>query len=92
MKIKVVVHPNSKPPRIIKDLLQTLHIYVGEPALENRANKAVVEALAEFYKIPKSCVKLVAGEKSKSKVFELALIGSKTINNELVQLKYKVVK
>jgi len=71
MKISVIVHPNSKNPRIEKDLMETLHVYVNAPPLEGKANKAVSEALAQFLKIKKNEVILIRGEKSKNKVFEI---------------------
>lgn len=69
MKVIVRAHPNSKKPRIEKDMFGTLHVYVKEPPLEGKANKAVVEALVVFFKIKKSAVILVSGEKSKNKIF-----------------------
>jgi hypothetical protein len=71
MKIDIIAHPNSKKPRIEKDLLGTLHIYVNEPPLEGKANNSVREALAKYFEIRKSNVILVSGEKSKNKVFEI---------------------
>jgi uncharacterized protein (TIGR00251 family) len=71
MKISVVVHPNAKQPRIEKDLLETLHVYVHEPPLEGKANRAVINTLAEHFHIKKSQVILVRGAKSKVKVFEV---------------------
>ncbi|MBI5530439.1 MAG: DUF167 domain-containing protein [Candidatus Doudnabacteria bacterium] len=71
MTITVQVHPNSKKPRIEKDLFGELHIYVNQPPLEGKANKAVTESLAEHFKVSKSRVVLVRGEKSKKKTFEI---------------------
>lgn len=71
MKISIVAHPNSKKPRIEKDLLGTLHVYVNAPPLGGKANKAVIEALAEYFNVKKSCVLLISGTKSKSKTFEI---------------------
>jgi len=71
MKISVIVHPNSKKPRIEKDLTKMLHIYVNAPPLEGKANKVVVESLAKYFKIKKSNIVLIRGEKSKNKVFEI---------------------
>ena len=71
MKISIIVHPNSKRPRIEKDLLDTLHVYVNQPPLEGKANKAVIEALAEYFKVKRNCVRLLSGEKSKNKLFEI---------------------
>jgi len=71
MKIEIYVHANSKSPRIDKTSDGTLHIYVREPAIEGKANGAVVEMLSEIYKTPKSSINLIHGEKSKNKIFEI---------------------
>lgn len=71
MKASVIVHPNAKNPRIEKDLLEVLHIYVHEPPLEGKANKAVIQALADYFQTKKSNVILLSGEKTKNKVFEV---------------------
>ena len=71
MKIEVVVHPNSKNPRVEKDLIGMIHVYVNTPPLEGKANKAVVESLADYLKVKKSGIILIKGEKSKNKVFEV---------------------
>ncbi len=71
MKISIIAHPNAKRPRIETDLLETIHVYVNQPPLEDKANKAIVAALAAYYKQPKSAIRLVAGQKSKLKTFEI---------------------
>ncbi|MBI4038797.1 DUF167 domain-containing protein [Candidatus Daviesbacteria bacterium] len=72
MKIQVVVHPNSKKERIEKDLFDSLHIYVNQPPLEGKANKATIESLANYYKTSKANVRLISGAKSKHKIFEIS--------------------
>ncbi len=69
MTVIITAHPNSKRPRIEKDLFGGLHIYVNQPPLEGKANKAVAEVLAEHFKVSKSKVVLIRGEKSKQKTF-----------------------
>ncbi|MFH1561024.1 MAG: DUF167 domain-containing protein [Patescibacteria group bacterium] len=71
MKVLVIVHPNAKRPRVEKDMLGDLHVYVNQPPLEGRANRAVVESLAEFFKIRKNKIILVSGVKSKRKLFDI---------------------
>ncbi len=71
MKISVIVHPNSKRERAEKDLLDTLHVYVNQPPLEGKANRATIEALADHFKTSKSNVKLISGAKHKYKIFEI---------------------
>ena len=48
-----------------------LKIAVQAPPVEGRANTALVAFLADFFGIPRSRVKLVSGELSRSKVFLL---------------------
>lgn len=71
MKISVIVHPNAKRERIEKDLLDTLHVYVNQPPLEGKANRASTEALANYFNTSKSKVNLISGAKSKYKIFEI---------------------
>lgn len=71
MKLSVLVHSNSKKPRIEIGLRGVLHVYVNEPPLEGRANRAVTEALAKYFQVPKSRVVMVKGTKSKQKMFEI---------------------
>lgn len=73
MRLSVIAHPNSKKPRIEKDLLETVHVYVREPPLEGKANKAVIEALADYFCVKKSAVTFVSGTKSKLKHFDIKL-------------------
>jgi len=42
---------------------------VAQP-IENKANLEIISLLAAYYKIPKSQIKLVRGQKSKVKVLE----------------------
>jgi len=72
MKITIIAHPNSKKPRIEKDLMGTLHVYVNKPPLENKANEAVLEDLAKYLEIKKNQLILISGEKSKTKTFEIS--------------------
>ncbi len=48
-----------------------LKIAVQAPAVEGRANSALVEFLADKFDVPKSYIELVSGELSRSKVFLL---------------------
>ena len=71
MKLNIIVHPNSKSPRLEMDMLDMLHVYVKAPPQEGKANKEVIEALAKYFKVKKQKVILVGGQKSKGKVFEI---------------------
>lgn len=71
MKVSIIAHPNSKKPRIEKDLFNSLHVYVSEPPLEGKANNAIRDALTKYFEVKKSDILIISGEKSKNKIFEV---------------------
>ena len=73
-KIVVRVKPGSKKgPLVQTSLTGELLVYVREPAVEGRANKAVVELLAKYFEVPKSHVQLISGHTSRHKKFIIGL-------------------
>lgn len=71
MKITIIAHPNSKRPRIEKDLLGILHVYINQPPLEGKANREIINSLAKYFNTSKNRVIFNSGEKSKQKTFEI---------------------
>lgn len=69
-KISVRVKPGSKKgPAIQLALDGSLLVFVREPAVGGKANKAVTELLAKYFEVPKSHVQLVSGHASRHKKF-----------------------
>ena len=56
-----------------------LRLRVTAPALEGRANQAVVALLAEQLRVPKSSIKITAGERSPQKAIEVAGLDAATV-------------
>jgi uncharacterized protein YggU (UPF0235/DUF167 family) len=74
MIIEVRVKPNSKiGPQVQLGLDGSLLVYVREPAVDGKANQAVVRVLAEYYKVSKSRVKFISGLTRKQKRFVIDL-------------------
>jgi uncharacterized protein YggU (UPF0235/DUF167 family) len=48
-----------------------LSVAVKEPATENRANHAILQALARHFGVPPSRVQLLRGATARNKVFEI---------------------
>lgn len=83
MKIFVKAKPGAQEERIIKkDESQDLfgqnrpaeniyEVWVKEPPIQGRANIAIAKALASYFKVPNSQIKLVSGFSSKQKIFEI---------------------
>ena len=70
-KISVVVKTNSKKPNI--EVVDETHwiVRVRELPIDGKANLAVIKAIADFLKIPKSKVSIQKGEASKKKLIEI---------------------
>ena len=71
MKISIRVVPNAKKEKIVENGA-TVKVYVNAPALEGRANKKVIELLAEHYGVKKYNI-IVRGEVQRDKVVEVNL-------------------
>jgi uncharacterized protein (TIGR00251 family) len=71
MKIRVKVKPNSRTEEVSQEG-DSFIIKVKEPPKEGRANQAVIELLAEHFRLPRSRVRILSGLKSKNKVIEIA--------------------
>jgi hypothetical protein len=71
MKVTITAHPNSKHPRIEKDSKEVIHVYVNASPFRGKANKEIIEALANYFGTKKGKVFLVKGANSKNKVFEI---------------------
>lgn len=68
--VRVVVKPGSKKgPYIQLGLDGLLMVCVREPALEGKANIAVINELAKYYDVPKSRISLKSGSTGKYKTF-----------------------
>lgn len=74
MRVNITVKPGSKKgPLVQQGLLGGLLVFVREPALDGKANAAVVELLAEHYNVPKSSVTITHGHKSAHKICVIVL-------------------
>lgn len=67
----VRVQPRASRDEIVGVMEGALKIRLQAPALENRANEALIELLARFLKTPKSAVRILGGERSRSKRIEV---------------------
>ncbi len=71
MKIKVKVKPNARKEEIKKISEDMYEVKVTVVPEKGKANKKVIEVLSKYFNVSKSRIKLVKGEKSKEKLFEI---------------------
>ncbi|MEO0087074.1 MAG: DUF167 domain-containing protein [candidate division WOR-3 bacterium] len=68
--IKIRVIPNAKKNEIVKEK-DRLKVYLTAPPIEGKANKVLIEILAEYFNVKKGQIKIIKGEKSKDKIIEI---------------------
>ncbi|KAF0133792.1 MAG: hypothetical protein FD145_1108 [Candidatus Saganbacteria bacterium] len=67
MNIRVV--PNAKHNKVLEEK-DRLKVYLTAPAVDGKANKALIEILAEHFNMRKSKIKIIKGEKNREKVIK----------------------
>jgi hypothetical protein len=72
MKINVKVTTKSKKDGIEFDSNQNLYkIKISIAPEEGKANKALIELLASYFKVKRSEIKIITGKTSKTKIIEI---------------------
>lgn len=70
-RINLRVIPRASQNKIDVDANGTYRLHITAAPVDGAANDAVVRALAEYFKVPKSGIKIVRGATSRDKVVEL---------------------
>lgn len=69
LSISVKVQPRSSRNAIEQTPANDLKIYLTAPPVDGAANQACIDLLAKSLHLPKSSFSLLAGQKSRNKVF-----------------------
>lgn len=70
MQIHVKVKPNSKTEEVTQESGSFI-VRVRELPREGKANLAVIKLLAEYFRVPKSQVRILSGLNSRNKIVEV---------------------
>ena len=71
MRYRVKVHPKSRSEGVVRNADGSLKVHLRVPPVQGRANKALVDILAEHFEVSRSGIKIVKGGKSRDKVVEI---------------------
>lgn len=71
MLVKVRVSANSKKEEVIRKSEDSFEVKIRAKPVEGQANRAVIEALASFLKLPQNKIRLIRGFKTRNKIFEI---------------------
>jgi uncharacterized protein (TIGR00251 family) len=69
--VPVRVQPRASKDEIAGEMGGALKVRLCAPAVEDRANEALVEFLARLLKTPKAAVRILSGERSRMKRLEI---------------------
>jgi len=76
MKEKIItlkIIPNSKVNKVVEQKTDYLKIKLTAQAQAGKANKALLDFLSKYYKIPKSRITILRGLKNREKVIKILL-------------------
>lgn len=71
MRVNVRVIPRAKINRVEVQPDGTLRVHTTTAPTDGKATADVVKMLARHYSVPKTSIKLIRGETSRDKVFEI---------------------
>jgi uncharacterized protein (TIGR00251 family) len=77
ISIKVITH--AKKSEVVADDIdlfgaRILRVRISQPPEDGKANKALIELLAEYLQVKKNSLTIIAGEKSTHKIVEINFI------------------
>jgi uncharacterized protein (TIGR00251 family) len=75
VRIAVQVMPNAKKTEVVGIIDDAIKIRLQAPALEGRANEALIRFLADVLNVSKSAVTLTHGQTNKRKLLEVKAAG-----------------
>ena len=70
MVFNIKVTPGAKR-NLVKKEDTILKVYLTAPALDGKANKALVPVLAEYFCVKKSCIEIIKGLNSRHKIISI---------------------
>jgi len=71
-RLKLRIVPNAKRDEVVGEHGDAVKIKVAAPAVDGKANEALLEFVAEKLCIHRRDITLIAGEKSRDKAIEIA--------------------
>jgi uncharacterized protein (TIGR00251 family) len=73
LRHSIRVIPKAKQNKVVVEE-DRLKVYLTAPAIEGRANEALIKILADHLKVRKSEIRIIRGEKSRDKLIQIGKI------------------
>ncbi len=88
MMLRVRVIPNARKTEFAGLREGELVLRLTAPAVEGKANRAAVEAVSRSFGISRRNVRLVYGEKSRHKIFQIVGLEQSDLEQRLAELSH----
>lgn len=85
-ELKVRVIPNARKNELGGYREGELVVRLNAPAIEGKANKAAVEFVSQFLGVARSAVRLVRGERSRHKIFQIVGLERSDLERKLAEI------
>jgi uncharacterized protein (TIGR00251 family) len=79
------IQPRASKDEITGEIAGAIKIRLQAPAVEGRANEALIEFLAQLLKSPKGAVRILSGERSRIKRLEIRGVTKQQIERLTMQ-------
>ena len=83
VRLRIKVRARARKEGIAGVVGSAVKVSVNAPAIEGRANRAVIALLAKQLKVPRGSVKIAAGERSAKKTVLVAGLTAEKLRNRL---------
>jgi len=71
MLISVRVNPKASKEKVERIGKSSFKVYTLKPAVDGKANKGVIEALSDYFKVKKNKITILKGIKSRNKIVSI---------------------
>jgi uncharacterized protein len=71
IRLKVRVTPNARKNAVVSWTEDEIRLKIKAPAVEGKANAALIEYLSELAGVPRAKIQLKSGEKARIKLIEI---------------------
>ena len=85
IRLKVRVTPNARKNAVVSWTEDEIRLKIKAPAVEGKANAALIEYLSELTDIPRAKIQLKAGEKSRTKVVEIEGLAPDEVRDRILR-------
>jgi uncharacterized protein (TIGR00251 family) len=76
MRVDVKVKPNARTNRVEVQADGSLLVSVNAPPVDGKANEAVIRAVADHFRVPRSRVEILRGTSGRKKTLEIRELAS----------------